>query len=126
MFNDQYGTINAILQDRRDGRTIVLAKPQTAMVAVILAMSRRFSFVLIAARRASDIPAEMYEAEVDGGNAWHRFRYVTCRPAAVRLSCSDFSHCQAFAIFDLGECDRGGPGGVAKQSPLTATTPCDI
>lgn len=58
------------------------------------------------------IPTELYEAaEVDGANAWHRFRHVTLpqlRPVLIAISTIDiittFSHVDLFKMLT-----RGGP-----------------
>jgi multiple sugar transport system permease protein len=121
MFNDQYGIINAILLKTgvMDAPIAWLAKPQTAMVAVILAdVWKTFPFVLIVLLAGlQSIPAEMYEAiEIDGGNAWHRFRYVTLPSLLPFVFLAlIFRIVQAFAIFDLVYVlTGGGPGGATE------------
>ncbi|MBN2319941.1 MAG: sugar ABC transporter permease [Acidobacteria bacterium] len=50
------------------------------MAAIIAAdVWKTFLFVLLVLLAGiQSIPNEMYEAvEIDGGNAWHKFRYVT-------------------------------------------------
>ncbi len=121
IFNDQYGVINALLlKTGAIGSPIAwLAKPQTAMTAIILAdVWKTFPFVLIILLAGlQSIPTEMYEAiEIDGGNAWHRFRYVTlpCMLPFVFLALI-FRIVQAFAVFDLVYVlTGGGPGGTTE------------
>jgi len=121
MFNDQYGVINAILlkTGAMDTPIAWLAKPQSAMVAVIFAdVWKTFPFVLIVLLAGlQSIPAEMYEAiEIDGGNAWHRFRYVTLPFLSPFVFLAlIFRIVQAFAIFDLVYVlTGGGPGGATE------------
>lgn len=121
VFNDQYGLINALLikAQAADSSIAWLGGPQTAFLAVLLAdvwKAYPLVFIILLAGLQS-IPREMYEAmEIDGGTAWHRFRYVTLphlRPF-IFLSLI-FRTVQAFAIFDLVYVlTGGGPGGATE------------
>ena len=121
IFNDQFGLINALLLKVGviDSPLAWLGKPQLALQAVILAdvwKSFPFVFIVLLAGLQS-IPKEMYEAiDVDGGTAWHKFRYITLpylKPF-IFLACI-FRIVQAFAVFDLVYVlTGGGPAGATE------------
>jgi len=121
MFNDQYGLINAVLSRTGIGDSPVawLARPHTAFLSMTLAdVWKAFPFVFIVLLAGlQSIPREMYEAmEIDGGGAWHKFRYVTLphmRPFIFLALI--FRIVQAFAVFDLVYVlTGGGPGGATE------------
>lgn len=121
IFNDQYGLINALLLKAGFITAPIawLGKPQTAFVTVILAdVWKAFPFVfIILLAGLQSIPREMYEAiDIDGGTAWHRFRYVTIPYLLPFIFLSlIFRIVQAFAIFDLiFVLTGGGPGGATE------------
>lgn len=121
IFNDQYGLVNAVLL--KTGLIAApiawLGKPHTAFASVILAdvwKSFPFVFIILLAGLQS-IPRELYEAiDIDGGNAWHRFRYVTLPSLLPFIFLAlIFRIVQAFAIFDLVYVlTGGGPGGATE------------
>ncbi len=121
IFNDQYGVINSLLLDAGilDSPFAWLGSPPAALTAIILAdVWKTFPFVLIVLLAGiQSIPKEMYEAiEIDGGNAWHKFRYVTIphlRPFIFLALI--FRIVQAYAVFDLVYVmTGGGPGGATE------------
>jgi multiple sugar transport system permease protein len=121
IFNDQFGIINALLLrvGAINSPIAWLGGPQTALVAVIIAdVWKAFPFVFVVLLAGlQSIPIEMYEAiEVDGGTAWHKFRYVTLpylKPFIFLAMI--FRIVQAFAIFDLVYVlTGGGPGGATE------------
>ncbi len=121
VFNDQYGLINALLLKTGliSSPVAWLGKPQTAFLSVILAdVWKAFPFVyIILLAGLQSIPREMYEAmEIDGGNAWHRFRYVTLPHLLPFIFLAlIFRIVQAFAVFDLVfVLTGGGPGGATE------------
>ena len=121
IFNDQFGLINALLLKTGIINSPIawLGKPQTAFQAVIMAdVWKSFPFVFIVLLAGlQNIPKEMYEAiDVDGGTAWHKFRYITLpylKPF-IFLACI-FRIVQAFAVFDLVYVlTGGGPAGATE------------
>ena len=121
MFNDQYGLINAVLSRTGilDSPVAWLAGPRTAFLSMTLAdVWKAFPFVFIVLLAGlQSIPRETYEAmEIDGGGAWHKFRYVTLphmRPFIFLALI--FRIVQAFAVFDLVYVlTGGGPGGATE------------
>jgi multiple sugar transport system permease protein len=121
IFNDQYGLVNAFLVRTgiADAPIAWLGKPQTALLVVILADAwKAFPFVFIVLLAGlQNIPREMYEAiEMDGGNAWHKFRYVILPWLMPFLFLAlIFRIVQAFAVFDLVYVlTGGGPGGATE------------
>lgn len=121
IFNDQYGFINALLlKTGIIGSPIAwLGRPQTALLSIILAdVWKAFPFVFIVLLAGlQSIPREMYEAmEIDGGTAWHKFRYVTLPHLLPFIFLAlTFRIVQAFAVFDLVYVlTGGGPGGATE------------
>lgn len=121
IFNDQYGFINAILAKSGiiDSPIAWLAKPQTALFSITMAdVWKTFPFVYIVLLAGlQSIPREMYEAmEVDGGTAWHKFRYITLPHLLPFIFLAlVFRIVQAFAVFDLVYVlTGGGPGGATE------------
>jgi multiple sugar transport system permease protein len=121
IFNDQYGVMNSLLLDAGilNSPFAWLGSPPAAVTAIILAdVWKTFPFVLLVLLAGlQSIPNEMYEAiEIDGGNAWHKFRYVTIphlRPFIFLALI--FRIVQAFAVFDLVYVmTGGGPGGATE------------
>jgi multiple sugar transport system permease protein len=121
IFNDQYGVINALLLRIGivDSPIAWLGRPQTAMVTIIMAdVWKAFPFVLIVLLAGlQSIPREMYEAiEIDGGKAWHKFKYVTFPYLLPFIFLAlVFRIVQAFAVFDLVYVlTGGGPAGATE------------
>jgi multiple sugar transport system permease protein len=121
IFNDQYGFINAILLRTGiiDSPIAWLGGPQTALFSITMAdVWKAFPFVYIVLFAGlQSIPREMYEAmEIDGGTAWHKFRYVTLPHLSPFIFLAlIFRIVQAFAVFDLVYVlTGGGPGGATE------------
>jgi multiple sugar transport system permease protein len=121
IFNDQYGFINAfLLRTGIIGSPIAwLGRPQTALLSITLAdVWKAFPFVFIVLLAGlQSIPREMYEAmEIDGGTAWHKFRYVTLPYLLPFIFLAlIFRIVQAVAVFDLVYVlTGGGPGGATE------------
>lgn len=121
IFNDQYGLMNALLLKTGLIASPIawLGKPQTAFISIILAdVWKAFPFVfIILLAGLQSIPREMYEAiDIDGGNAWHRFRYITLPYLRNFIFLAlIFRIVQAFAVFDLVYVlTGGGPGGATE------------
>jgi multiple sugar transport system permease protein len=82
MFADENGLINRTLMSLNiiDGPIYWLAKPRSALFAVILVhVWRSFPFMMITVLSAlSSIPDDIYEAgRIDGGSTLQLFRYIT-------------------------------------------------
>src|SRR3712207_147039 len=82
LFNDEFGLLNELLKDLGviDGNVAWLAKPGTAMAAVIVASVWRFVPYMMVTMLAGlqSVPRELYEAaEVDGASAWSKFVNIT-------------------------------------------------
>jgi multiple sugar transport system permease protein len=121
IFNDQFGLINALLLKMGAGSTPIawLGRPRSALFAVIIAdVWKAFPFVFIVLLAGlQSIPREMYEAiEIDGGTAWHEFRYVVLPYLLPFIFLAlIFRIVQAFAVFDLVYVlTGGGPGGATE------------
>jgi multiple sugar transport system permease protein len=121
IFNDQFGLINAFLLKIGivDAPIAWLGKPHSALLAVILAdVWKAFPFVFVVLLAGlQSIPREMYEAiEIDGGTAWHKFRYVVLPYLLPFIFLAlIFRIVQAFAVFDLVYVlTGGGPGGATE------------
>jgi multiple sugar transport system permease protein len=121
IFNDQYGFINAILSRTGmiDSPIAWLGRPHTALLSITMAdVWKAFPFVFIVLLAGlQSIPQEMYEAmEIDGGTAWHKFRYVTLPHLLPFIFLAlIFRIVQAFAVFDLVYVlTGGGPGGATE------------
>ena len=121
IFNDQYGFLNAILSRAGiiDSPVAWLGNPAAALLSITLAdVWKAFPFVFIVLLAGlQSIPREMYEAmEVDGGTAWHKFRYITLPHLMPFIFLAlIFRIVQAFAVFDLVYVlTGGGPGGATE------------
>jgi multiple sugar transport system permease protein len=82
LFNDEFGLINRLLTDLHliDRNVAWLARPETAVPAVVVASVWRFVpyMMIMMLAGLQSIPRELYEAaEVDGAGAWSKFRHVT-------------------------------------------------
>ena len=80
----QFGFLNRILFIAGPDRHPVnwAGNPDTALYAVTVPyIWRTLPFAIILVHAAlQGIPRELYEqAAIDGANAWHRFRQITCR-----------------------------------------------
>ena len=121
IFNDQFGLINAFLLRTGvvDAPVAWLGKPDSALLSVILAdVWKSFPFVFVVLLAGlQGIPREMVEAiEIDGGTAWHKFRYVILPHLWPFIFLAlIFRIVQAFAVFDLVYVlTGGGPGGATE------------
>jgi len=92
IYNGEYGFLNNMLRDLGLGGIPWLADPTWAMIAVVIAntwLAIPFNMVTILGGLQS-IPAELYEAaDVDGANAWEKFRHITMpmlRPVMLTIS----------------------------------------
>ena len=124
LFNDSYGLINYTLFGNNVSQYIAwLAKPGTALFAVILAdvwKTTSFAALLILAG-LQIIPDELYQAaRVDGAGIWRRFRDITwplIRPAL--LVALLFRTIDAFRVFDLAfVMTQGGPADATNVLQL--------
>ena len=124
MFNDAYGMINYTLFGSDVTQYIPwLAKPDTALLAIIVAdvwKTSSFAALLILAGLQM-IPEQLYQAaRVDGAGAWRRFRHVTwplIRPAL--LVALLFRTIDAFRVFDLAfVMTQGGPADATNVLQL--------
>lgn len=80
MFNYEYGAVNLILQRLHLPAVPWLSDPVWAFIApVIVNVWLGFPFMMVVSLGAlTAIPKDLYEAaELDGANAWHKFRHVT-------------------------------------------------
>ncbi len=124
LFQPRFGVINDVLS-RVFGIEPVLwtSKIETAMISLIIVDVWEwtpFVFLMVLAGLAG-LPREPYEAaDIDGANAWHKFRDLTwpfLRPViaiVVLLRVMD-----AFRIFDqVFILTRGGPAGATETLSL--------
>ena len=121
VFNDQYGVVNTLLLNMGilDSPVAWLGSAPSAMSAIILAdVWKTFPFVLLVLLAGiQSIPNEMFEAiEIDGGNTWHKVRYVTIPHLQPFIFLAlIFRIVQAYAVFDLVYVlTGGGPGGATE------------
>jgi multiple sugar transport system permease protein len=82
MYNPQIGPVNELLKNLGiiDVGQAWLYTRETAMSSIVVTTSWRLfpAVTLILLAGLQSIPLEQYEAaEVDGANAWQRFRYIT-------------------------------------------------
>lgn len=81
LFNTQYGPLNAMLTALGHDRVDWLGTSAATNFAANLATNvwLGFPFMMVISLGAlQSIPAELYEAaDIDGGTAWQKFRYVT-------------------------------------------------
>ena len=82
LFSDEFGLINQVLLDLGiiERNVAWLARPETAVPAVVVASIWRFVPYMMISMLAGlqAIPRELYEAaEVDGAGAWSKFRHIT-------------------------------------------------
>lgn len=117
MYSFQFGFLNRILFTFGiiDEPINWAGDPDTALYAVTVPyIWRTLPFAILLVHAAlQGIPRDLYEqAAVDGGTAWHRFRYVTLpllRPiiAVILILRTSF----AFAVFEeILAITQGGPG----------------
>jgi multiple sugar transport system permease protein len=123
IFHLQYGALNAALTQLglADSYRSWLGDPDTAMNMIILADVWKnyalIAFVVLAALQT--IPKELFEsAEVDGANAWQRFRSVILPgilgPLLVVIVLRAI---EAFRVFDIVYVmTRGGPADATKTA----------
>jgi len=124
LFNDAYGMINYAIFGHGVAHYVPwLAKPNTALFAIILAdiwKTSSFAALLILAG-LQIIPEELYQAaKVDGAGVWRRFWHVTwplIRPAV--LVALLFRTIDAFRVFDLAfVMTQGGPADATNVLQL--------
>jgi multiple sugar transport system permease protein len=82
LFNDEFGLINEVLKDLHliDRNVAWLARPETAVPAVVVASVWRFVPYMMVMMLAGlqSVPKELYEAaEVDGAGPWSKFVNIT-------------------------------------------------
>lgn len=119
IYNPNYGYLNAVLRNLGlvEEFVSVVGDPKLAMWAVIVAYVWRvvpFATVMFYAALQS-IPEDLYDAaEVDGANAWQRFRSITLpllRPTITVLLL--LRTAWAFMVFDeVFAITYGGPGNA--------------
>lgn len=125
IFNDQLGALNEVLLRLGwiDHPIAWLATPGLARLAIVTAdvwKTTPFVFLVLLAG-LQNVPAELYEAaEIDGGGAWARFRYITWpHLAPFAFLVIVFRIIQAFAVFDLvWVMTGGGPGGATETASV--------
>ena len=125
MFNDQFGAVNQLIQERGGPAISWFTERWKALFVVILAdtwmYTPYFMILLLAALRS--LPAEPHEAaRMDGANAWQTFWYVTLPllfpVIVVTLIIRLFD---AFRTFDLvWTITKGGPGGATEVFSIYA------
>lgn len=79
MFNPMFGVLNGILNSLGlDSQGFIAAPDQVLLCMAVMAIWSSGNAVIIYLAGLQGIPSQLYEAlEVDGGNAWHKFRNVT-------------------------------------------------
>jgi multiple sugar transport system permease protein len=82
LFNDEFGLVNVVLKELGliDRNITWLAKPGTAVFAVVVASVWRFVpyMMIMMLAGLQSIPRDLYEAaEVDGAGAWSKFIHIT-------------------------------------------------
>ncbi|MDQ0467687.1 carbohydrate ABC transporter permease [Labrys wisconsinensis] len=80
MLNPSFGPVAYFLGEAGLSPGLMLGDPDLALALTILVTAWwSFPYVMVMVTATiQSIPAELYEAiAIDGGNAWHRFRYVT-------------------------------------------------
>lgn len=115
VFNDNYGVVNAFLVRLGIGRVPWLSSPGWALPSLgIATLWVRLGFNMVVYLAAlQSIPRAYHEAaEIDGADAWRRFRHVTLpllMPATFLLLILNLIH--SFQVFDLiYVMTGGGPG----------------
>jgi len=125
MLEPQFGVVNYLLRVAGviDAPVAWLGEPGTALASVIAVdVWRGVPFVmLLMVAGLKTIPAEQYEAaEMDGANAWQRFRYVTwpnLRYLVVVASTLDIIN--TIRHYDIiGVMTQGGPAGGTEVLPV--------
>src|SRR5918998_2472658 len=79
IFNSDFGLLNAVLRAVGLPKVLWLQDPRWAMPALItMSLWGIGGAMLIYLAGLQGVPQQLYEAaEIDGANAWHRFRHVT-------------------------------------------------
>lgn len=79
IFQPTYGLANSLLAHFGIQGPAWLGDPKWAMPSIIIMMSLNIGqFMLIFLAGLQSVPTYLYEAvQLDGGNKWHQFRYVT-------------------------------------------------
>jgi multiple sugar transport system permease protein len=120
VFNDRYGLFNYLLfGDATDRYWAPLAEPGLALMSIMVAdIWKTSSFAaLIILAGLQVIPRELYEAaNIDGANAWQKFRHVTLplvKPALLLALL--FRTIDALKVFDLVfVMTQGGPADTTN------------
>ncbi len=105
IFDDQYGVLNSLLASVHLPRLPWLSSTHLAMPALMAAtLWLRVGLCMIVYLAAlQEVPQSLLEAaQLDGANAWHRFRYVTwplLRPTTIFLSVTTLIY--SLHAFDL-------------------------
>ncbi|MCL6442759.1 MAG: sugar ABC transporter permease [Alicyclobacillus sp.] len=122
LFNPDYGPINTILSWFGIRGPAWLYDTNTAMICimVVTVWQGLGGNMMIYLAGLKGIPSELYEAaELDGANAWQRFRYVTWPSLrTTTFFVTTTSLIGAFQLFDQSYAmTQGGPGN-ATTTPI--------
>ena len=126
LFHDSFGLVNHFLLQLGiiDAHVAWLARPDTAMAAVIVANVWRFmpyiTIMLLAGLQG--VPVELYEAaHVDGANVIHRFRHITL-PQLRHVISVVFLFATIWMVNDFALIfiiTEGGPAKATQVMPIT-------
>ena len=121
LFDLDYGVINYVIRTLglTSGPIAWLTDPQLAPVSVLIAniwIGIPFNMVILYGG-LQDIPLTLYEAaEIDGANAWQRFRYISwplLRPVSTVVLLLGLIY--TLKVFDvIMSITRGGPANVSQ------------
>ncbi len=117
LFNDNYGVINAVLQQLGLPRVNWLSSPRWALPSLILTtLWVRLGFCMVVYLAAlQSIPSDYYHAAaIDGASRWAQFRYIVwplLSPATFLLLILNVIY--SFQVFDLIYVMTGGGPGFA-------------
>ena len=123
LFNYQYGPLNFLLAKAHIAPQTWTASPSTALISLLVVdfwqWTPFMTLLLFAGLRS--LPPHVYEASrVDGGNAWHTFRYVVfplLRP--VIIIAIVLRVISTFKLFDIVYIlTSGGPGVSTENLPF--------
>ena len=125
LFNDEFGFLNKVLRDLGivDHNVTWLAKPDTAVAAVIIASVWRFIpyMMIMMLAGLQSIPRELYEAaELDGAGMLAKFRDVTISELRYIIAVIVmFASIWTFNDFTLPYImTQGGPSGATNVLPI--------
>ncbi|WP_211211910.1 carbohydrate ABC transporter permease [Deinococcus apachensis] len=128
LYDRQFGLINQLLTAASFGRVAPidwLGNPSTAMLAIVIMSAWQgmgFQMVIFLAG-LQGIPQELYEAaDLDGANAWQRFRFVTLpglrNTMVFVLTTTAIAALGLFTQVDV--MTQGGPNGATTTIMLHA------